>query len=560
MTSLAHDRATGSAAVLVVDDDEGARGLVSLALRRVGLKVIEATSGQAALDILQSEMVGLVILDMAMPEMTGTDVVRALRSRAVTATLPILLMTGSGDEDSVVEGLNAGADDFLTKPVRLDELVARVKANLRTQAAWSHVVEDELRIRARVVAALGHLPISSVPEEAAEAVVRTLSASTESDFVAVLQLDADDNLRELATYDRATGVQRGGHVLSQGLARRVLSRAREGPWVKDVEEHDLEYRTSPFGTPSPELAAGAPICAGDDLVGILTIGVVNRPGGSSPTRRAKLLAAAIDFAGVLSTTAGSALADRRDVEATRARLRRVLSAREFHPVFQPIVDLRTRDVVGYEALTRFHDGTAPDVRFGEAERGGLGPEFELATIRAALDGGSMLPDGPFLSINVSPGFVLGGGRRLRQLIRKTSRPLVIELTEHVAIDDYPQVRAALGSLGGAGLAVDDAGAGYASLRHILELRPTFAKLDISLVRGIDGDHLRQSLAAGLQFFAAKTGCRLIAEGVEAPGEANALRGLGIELGQGFLFGRPEIPGVASATHGRGLPSIHALAG
>ena len=560
MTSVAHDRATGSAAVLVVDDDDGARGLVTLALRRAGFAVLEAASGQAALDILQAETVGLVILDMAMPKMTGTEVVHALRSRAVTATLPILLMTGSGDEDSVIEGLNAGADDFLPKPVRLDELVARVKANLRTQAAWSHVVEDELRIRARVVAALGHLPVSSVPEEAAEAVVRNLSASTESDFVAVLQLDADDNLRELATYDRETGVHRGGRVLRESLAGRVLSRAREGPWVKDVEEHDLQDRASPLGSASPELAAGAPIYAGEDLVGILTIGVVDRPGGSARARRAKLLAAAIDFAGVLSTTAGTAFADRRDVDATRVRLRRILSAREFHPVFQPIVDLGTRGVVGYEALTRFHDGIPPDVRFEEAERGGLGPDFEVATIRAALDASSRLPDGPFLSINVSPGVVLGGGRRLRQMIRKTSRPLVIELTEHVAIDDYPQVRTALGTLGDVGLAVDDAGAGYASLRHILELRPTFAKLDISLVRGIDGDHLRQSLAAGLQFFAAKTGCRLIAEGVETPGEADVLRGLGIGLGQGFLFGRPEMPGVTAGVHGRGLPSIRALAG
>jgi EAL domain-containing protein (putative c-di-GMP-specific phosphodiesterase class I) len=88
------------------------------------------------------------------------------------------------------------------------------------------------------------------------------------------------------------------------------------------------------------------------------------------------------------------------------------------------------------------------------------------------------------------------------------------------------------------LAVDDAGAGYASLRHILELRPTFAKLDISLVRGIDADELRQALAAGLVYFALRSGCHLIAEGVESE-EAGALRRLGVEFAQGYLFGRPE---------------------
>jgi predicted signal transduction protein with EAL and GGDEF domain len=125
------------------------------------------------------------------------------------------------------------------------------------------------------------------------------------------------------------------------------------------------------------------------------------------------------------------------------------------------------------------------------------------------------------------------------------------------VDDDPEVRAMVAmSLRQAGLrvveagsgrlalgshvqvAVDDAGAGFASMRHILELRPTFAKLDMSLVRGIDDDDLRQGLAAGLNYFALRTGVRLIAEGVETQAEADALQRVGIELGQGYLYGRP----------------------
>jgi EAL domain-containing protein (putative c-di-GMP-specific phosphodiesterase class I) len=241
--------------------------------------------------------------------------------------------------------------------------------------------------------------------------------------------------------------------------------------------------------------------------------------------------------------AGSAFADRRDVAARQALLRRVLTEREFHPVFQPIVDLTTQAIVGFEALTRFADGTRPDLRFAEADAVGLGPEYELATIRRALADGASLPADAFLSINVSPDFVLAGDRRFRQLIKAFGRPLVLELTEHVPIDDYSLVRKALAKLGGVGIAVDDAGAGYASLRHILELRPTFAKLDISLVRGIDQDDLRQAIAAGFGYFALRTGCRLVAEGVETEEEAGALRRLGIELAQGYLFGRPTRIGV-----------------
>jgi EAL domain-containing protein (putative c-di-GMP-specific phosphodiesterase class I) len=374
----------------------------------------------------------------------------------------------------------------------------------------------------------------------AASIVSELGTRTESDRVAIFQLGPGDSLLELATYDRAEGVRPGGHTIVPMLARPVLVHARQGPWVEEVRVPASEEPASSRTRPRPSFAAGAPIYAGDDLVGILTIGVTRNDGQSALVGRARLLAAAIDYANVMSTVAGSAFADRRDEAAARARLRHVLTAHQFHSVFQPIVDLETRETVGFEALTRFDDGTPPDVRFEEAEAGGLGPDFELATIRSAIEGAVILPADAFLSINVSPAFVLRGDRRFRRMVGESTRQLVLELTEHVPIDDYPRVRAALAKLGAVGLAVDDAGAGYASLRHILELRPTYAKLDISLVRRIDDDDLRQALAAGLQYFAFKTGCRLIAEGVESDGEADVLRRLGVEFGQGYLFGKPAV--------------------
>jgi EAL domain-containing protein (putative c-di-GMP-specific phosphodiesterase class I)/CheY-like chemotaxis protein len=528
----------GQDLLLVVDDDEATRGLVVLALRRAGFDVIEAGDGKAALDLLETTTVSMAILDIGMPEMSGTEVVRTLRSRPDTATLPILLMTGSGGEQSVIEGLEAGADDFLPKPVRLDELVARVQAHLRKQAVWSHVVEDELRARAGVVAALSQLTISSEPEEAAEAVVRELAERTDSDFVAVLQLVPGNRLQELATFNRQDGVTRGGHALAPAIARHVIERAREGAWVEEVASTPAGTRTAAFASAAPQLAVGAPIYSGDRLVGLLTTGASMERGDVGRARRAQLLAGAIDYAHVLSVIAGHAIAGQRDDAAVHARLRRVLTAGQFHVVYQPIVDLAARAVAGFEALTRFHDGAAPDVRFAEATARGLGNEYELATDVAAINGATHLPEGAFLSINISPAFLLEGDRGLQAMIAAAKRPMVLELTEHAAIGDYRAVRDAIGRMGNVGLAIDDAGAGYASLRHILELRPMYAKLDMSLVRGIDGDDVRLALVAGLQYFASKTGCRLIAEGIESAAEEEALRSLGVELGQGFLFGKP----------------------
>src|SRR5207237_606118 len=117
----------------------------------------------------------------------------------------------------------------------------------------------------------------------------------------------------------------------------------------------------------------------------------------------------------------------------------------------------------------------------------------------------------------------------------------VEITEHVAIEDYRSFRSAVERLGrGVRIAVDDAGAGFASFRHILELRPDFVKLDIGLVHEIDRDPVRQALVAGIVYFARSSGCQLIAEGIETEGERALLRTLGVPLGQGYLLGRPSL--------------------
>lgn len=525
--------------VLVVDDTDDLRQLIALALQRDGCDVLEAASGEAALEILETEPVDIMVLDMILPAMSGTDVVRALRERPETLTLPVLLMTGSGASQSVIEGLNAGANDFLAKPIRLDELVARVRAHLRSHDVWSELVADELRVRTSVVSALGHMTLSAEPEAAAEAVVNELAKRTDSPFISVLQVASGNRLQPLATYNRSEGVSRGGPALPARRAHDLLSKAREGPWAERMPPGEPVELDDVYWAASLALVAGAPIYAGDVLVGVLNIGIGSEGAVPSVGSQAKLMAAAIDYASILTAVAGSALADRREIGEVRSKLRRDLATRALYPVFQPIVMLETRKVVGFEALTRFADGTAPDVRFAEAAALGLGDEFELAAIDAALVEARKLPDGVFLSLNVSPAVAMSAGKRLRRHLAGSARALVLELTEHAPIVDYSRLRNAIAALGDPKIAVDDAGAGYASMRHILELQPAFAKLDISLVRGIDGDELRQAMAAGFQYYALRTGCRLIAEGVETEEEASALKALGIDLGQGYLFGRPE---------------------
>ena len=210
-------------------------------------------------------------------------------------------------------------------------------------------------------------------------------------------------------------------------------------------------------------------------------------------------------------------------------------------VFQPVFDLEREAIVSFEALARF--GTEPErppsAWFSEAAELGLGVELELAALAAALRRLDDLPAGTDLSLNVSPGTALAPG--FVDLLAPVANRIVIEITEHVRVDDYDALVEALAPLRalGARVAIDDVGAGFASLRHILLLRPDIVKLDVSLTHDIVDDPARATLASSLVEFARTIDSEVTAEGIETREELELLRALGVHYGQGFFLGRPE---------------------
>lgn len=242
---------------------------------------------------------------------------------------------------------------------------------------------------------------------------------------------------------------------------------------------------------------------------------------------------------------GKVLERQVDEEAARneivARLRAVLDAPHFSSVYQPIIHVAQDKVVGYEALTRFsaEPVRSPDQWFNEAATVGLQEELELAAIRKALQGLPHLPTDAYLSLNVSPDTLLKGAVA-SVLDGYPFERLMLEVTEHACVNDYAPINAVLAPLRQRGmrLAVDDAGAGFASFRHILKLQPDVIKLDVSLIRKIDTDGGCRALAAALIRFAEETGSKVVAEGVETEEELRALRDLKVNKAQGYLLGRP----------------------
>ena len=545
---------TSGSRVYVADDVAANRTLLETILRRGGLSDIHLfADGGDLLDAIDAAEPDLILLDLRMPVVDGLEVLRRLDVRhADRAFLPIIVLTAESSPEPRRAALDLGATDYVTKPFDAGEVLLRVRNLLHTRALHRElqarnvdlsdqvdVAREDLADRERewadVARALADLETRETSEETANAICNELKRISGLSSVMIVAIDAGGRAVPLAfdgDHDARVGVNRAlpGALVEQ-WSERVGRQPWVGPWSPALGS---VLRRLPGDQPTA--MAILPMTSSQGMLGALVATTAIHDGIDYLTARLPVLTS---FGAVASALLAPSILERQRHGAMRAEIEAVLIDRAFHPVFQPIVELATGHVIGYEALSRFADGARPDRRFADAAAVGLGIELEAATITAALGAAEGLPGDRWVSVNVSPEFLLDPVRSHSVLARRGQRSLVLEITEHVAIEDYARFRAAVETLGSSvGFAVDDAGSGYASFRHILELRPDFVKLDIGLVHEIDRDDVRQALVAGIVYFAERTGCRLIAEGVETEAERARLQRLGIEYGQGYLLARP----------------------
>lgn len=527
--------AEAAAPVLVVDDDQAIRTLFVSVLRAAGVRAIAVETGDEALAVLEQRKVAAVLLDSSLPDEAGSRLLANLRSREDSRTLPVIMVTDERDIDHRVTALESGADDYLTKPVHVQELVARVRAQLRGQAEWLDVLAKRMRERNQVLGALTRGRPSHSPSETAEMICNRLAQLPGLDGVGVFAFIGDGAVIPLAVNGSYAPQIRVGRPLPANLAGRLRERAAKGPWSERAQPAVGATMTSIHPEGSHGETAWAPLRSRGDLLGVLAVTGSDAAGDVF----GRSLSLAIDVSAVAAALLAPSLESWSLTETLRSGITQVLDRRAFSTVLQPIVELGSMKIIGHEALTRFHDGTSPDLRFAEAAEVGLGVSLEVAAITQALRAVRGLPKVGHISVNVSP-LVLVACPDLVDVLADADRPVVLELTEHDRIDDYPRVREAVDALGpGVRLSVDDAGSGYACLTHVLALRPAYMKLDRGWVQGIEADPVRQALVAGLQHFAQRTGCRLVAEGIETAAQLETLRGLDVEYGQGFLLGAPQ---------------------
>jgi diguanylate cyclase (GGDEF)-like protein len=241
------------------------------------------------------------------------------------------------------------------------------------------------------------------------------------------------------------------------------------------------------------------------------------------------------------------------LEATNelsAAIAKVVNERLVRPVYQPIVELTTGRVIGFEGLTRplpesgFAD---PGSMFTAAETVGRTVELDQACLHAVVAGAREMPLDQLLTINISPRTIeaphFSADALLVILARYAIEPqrVVVELTERETVEDVTRLQSNLTALQRAGvrIAADDVGAGNAGLRLLSQFRFDIVKIDLTLVQeGSERDSSRAVLRS-LRDLASRWGASVIAEGIETVAQLKTVRELGMTAGQGYLLGRPS---------------------
>lgn len=284
--------------------------------------------------------------------------------------------------------------------------------------------------------------------------------------------------------------------------------------------------------------------ASDDVC-TASIGVVLAPPATTTDlalqRASAALTAARDAGGNTVRIHSAETSERDSPRTARSEVQRLIDGPgATRCVLQPLVDLATGEVVGYEALARFPENESRTVHewFLTAHSCGLGPALEAEALRSAMARRPELHTGVYLSVNVSAAALTDPG--VSASLSGDLTGVVVEITEHDQHLD-PDALTAIDVLRsrGARIAVDDAGAGYSGLTRLAQLRPDLVKLDRLLVSGIDSHPEQAALVSALVGYAGSTGATICAEGIETAGELRVLADLDVQVGQGWLLGRPD---------------------
>jgi len=545
---------------IIADDEELGRVLLAESVAEAGLEALTFDNGTQALHEALARHPAIVLLDVDMPGMDGFEVCRRLRSEPRFDTVPIVMVTGNEDSAAITAAFEAGATDFIAKPVNWALLPRRLEYILRNAAAAEHI---ERLAYFDVLTGLPNRQRCIATAERMFAEARRLEEN-----VAVICLDLNSLKRVNDTFGHAMGdavlkafartlsetVERFGaeperlliarfggdefmvvlrHASARSFGLQIATACSEA-FKQPITHESLEF----YSAPSIGLALYP-----DDGADVATVFK------HADFAMYQARASAMGTVAVYTNAMSSRLRDWLELEG---RLRRAVHNDLLNLVFQPKFSLRENRIVGVEALLRWHDAEYGDVsptRFVEiAENSGLILDMSSWVVRAAcrqirkwMDLGVEVP----VAINCSGKELLHGDpakvvETEAAAANIPTRLIEIEITESLLVRDSSRVQNALQRLRklGCRIALDDFGTGYSSLAYITRFPPDRIKIDKAFVRDVDRSAADAAIANAILSLAHSLDVTVTAEGVERNGQLEWLRERGCHEVQGFLLARP----------------------
>lgn len=536
--------------ILVVDDDDDARYTLLRQLRHLGYaRLDEARDGYAALRRIEAEPPDLVLLDTMMPGLDGTAVLRALRDGDHLAELPVVMVSANDSMDVVVRCIELGADDYLSKPVHLALLRARVGAALQKR----RYRQSERAYLQRFDAETGLLNRGVLLERLQQAL-----ASHQRLGLAVIVMD--DHAQVVVGEGEGGAAARltalATRVRERELMVDTIARAAPDTLALILPVAEGEYRVVAELEP---LAHAEHVDGSAALPGRWSIGLAFARHAADAVGAADLLGMALSAAREVPAHARHRLSvvtpgmreSMRDALQLHVELERALARGEFVLHFQPICAAADLRPVGAEVLLRWqrpgHELWTPGRFLHVAERSPLLQAIDEwvleATCNILRSWRGWLPKDFSLSVNLTAETLAADSlpARLEAVLDAACADhLRIELTETMVVHDMPACVAAMDQLRALGvrIALDDFGTGFSSMSHINQIRCDALKIDRSFVSHVDAHPRAEKILRALVALAKSLDLAVVAEGVEREEELALVRDAGCDLVQGYLTGRP----------------------
>jgi diguanylate cyclase (GGDEF)-like protein len=583
--------------ILIVDDISDNRTILTRRFQRRGFDVVEADNGLTAIELIDKEPFDLILLDVMMPGIDGIETLKRIRNQRSASALPVIMVTAKSESANIVDALELGANDYVTKPVDFAVALARVNTQISRKRAEQQVarVNDELRKAnedlerrveertSRLIDANQRLKIEIADREESQARSQYLAyhdSLTGLGNRLLFKEQLEEALREVSVTPHPLAVlfldldgfkavnDTLGHSIGDLLLKSVATKLRDilprTDRIARLGGDEFAILQMSVVQPASSIALAEMIieiigqpCSvdGHDVTVGASVGIaVAHPGDMNTESFLK----SADLAMYSAKSEGRGTYRMFDPEMdavvqTRRQLERdmrtALAQDCFKLYYQPLVNLQTRRVTAFEALMRWNHperGPIPPSEFiPVAEEMGLIVQLGEWALRQACAEAMQWPDGICISVNLSPLQFSKGSlvSTVMSALASSGLPasrLELEITESVLLEKSERNIAILNQLRDLGvrISMDDFGTGYSSIGYLRSFQFDKIKIDQSFVRDLLVDEGSLAIVRAIAGLGVSFGMTTTAEGVETEEQMRCLNLEGCIEVQGYLYSKP----------------------